>query len=62
MESPSVDAYHDPRVWEQQIGLLKGFDVFISAFMLDYREHMYLVSGVLTLNSPFLFGWGGVEG
>lgn len=35
MESPSINTYHDPRVWEQQIGLLKGLDVFISTLALD---------------------------
>lgn len=34
MESPPINTYHDPRVWEEQIGLLEGLDVFISVLTL----------------------------
>lgn len=30
MESSPVDAHHDPRIWEQDVGLLEVFDIFIS--------------------------------
>jgi hypothetical protein len=29
VESSSVDSHHDPRVWEEQVGLLEGLYVFI---------------------------------
>lgn len=30
MESSPVDAHHDPRIGEQDVGLLEVFDIFIS--------------------------------
>ena len=59
MEAAPVDAYHYPRVWEEQVRLLEGLDVFISAFGIRRRtEEREFRFGILTLNLPF-FGEGG---
>ena len=51
MESSSIDSHHDPRIWEEQVWLLEGFDVFISIDVSkkikEGRECVYLELAIL---------------
>jgi len=60
MKSSSIDAHHDPRVGEEDVGLLESFYVLVS---VSFALVDILKEGIrgFTLSSPFVLVLGELE-